>query len=1154
MATSRSSPTQPSSSSSSNVQHLLPTLLPRIDTTPSNVYNNQSFGPISSTSTTSNGSTSTAATTMATSTDTNAGQLSRLDSNQSLSSSSSSSAPKTASFFASSSLMTPPPPVSKPLSSTSSPFGHGHARSASGSSQFSATRGRAPALHIEADTPAEADSSILSLASYRSRSRSGSNRHSQHFSPNYNYNYNLPLSPEFGSAGGLKSASSVRSRRNWDEFEGKPITPLPSPGPQQQMEASDSMFSQQQIVNEDQLSSPPLSPPPPPPSASYQTTPAAKSTAPTSKTKNFFGTTYTATPPQPPRNRPTKQSSTSSADTAGTNFSSHNRTSSSQSDASSLASYPHHQQQQQPSLHQQQSLAYSPSKSTSIPQSSSSASSSTAVFPSWPSISSNSSSRDASPYAHNVSLPDYQRPSRFPTLPSKTARDVPEAENKTNVTLLYPPSSPSGQQQQHLAPEDVVSHSSYLGLGPPPQKDSTGKVSASRHVHGPSENATGSSLAPILHIQQEQKAEPNTQSQQPQPQQQQQSQSQSQREAVRPAPQTSSSRAAPSEPQAASSSSSAPTSSLVATPSAMRLEGLPGGQYGMDSQFVQASDRVNRTAAAAEIPGTPLGSPGLNNNRRLLEEDPTVADESEDESTDRVGKYHIEKTLGVGAFSRVVLASPIRAPPTDGSEHTTPGGSRSGTPPITVTAKEAQKRRSLPWSRAWRKSSSNAVVVDGNWSSNTASTASGNTSDPSRSPVRGFKSRLMSGNTPITAVATTFGKGPEASTQEQQQIVDPVRTGSPSSLSSSEGKLVALKMLAREPCAQNERMKVSWVREVEVLKHITHPCLIKVFHSFSTPKHHVLVLECISGGELFDYLANHHSVIAKREWLARRLYSELANAVGWMHSINLVHRDIKLENIILTRALPTEDVDKTGTDTDTKWSDGTPFRPSTIGSIPLLKVTDFGLSRFIDPSKPMLETRCGSEEYASPELIIGKKYDGRKTDVWSMGVVLFAILTGMLPFGEQTEYDKGSGDMTAQGGEGDTSLPTSSREGGDISHADGRLRKARLLRIAKGDLRYPQYTNDVSSDTYTTSKFRLLTPSSKQFISRLLRRDPIKRINAWDSWDDNWMKQGSIRDERLAFGERVEIAPDPKSDTGAKWLSCKAGIKSGEVSGVAKLD
>lgn len=79
-------------------------------------------------------------------------------------------------------------------------------------------------------------------------------------------------------------------------------------------------------------------------------------------------------------------------------------------------------------------------------------------------------------------------------------------------------------------------------------------------------------------------------------------------------------------------------------------------------------------------------------------------------------------------------------------------------------------------------------------------------------------------------------------------------------------------------------------------QHISHPSLARFISSFSTPSQHVLVIERIEGGELFDLLDKNQIEVSKREWLVRRLYAEMANAVGWMHSVNLVHRDLKLES------------------------------------------------------------------------------------------------------------------------------------------------------------------------------------------------------------------------------------------------------------------
>ncbi|KAJ7578260.1 kinase-like domain-containing protein, partial [Mycena floridula] len=111
-----------------------------------------------------------------------------------------------------------------------------------------------------------------------------------------------------------------------------------------------------------------------------------------------------------------------------------------------------------------------------------------------------------------------------------------------------------------------------------------------------------------------------------------------------------------------------------------------------------------------------------------------------------------------------------------------------------------------------------------------------------------------------------------------------------------------------------------------------------------------------------------------------RIFNELCKAVGWMHDVGLVHRDIKLESKTSYPAPPQ----------------------------PLIKLTDFGLSRFIDPGKPLLSTKCGSEAYAAPKLpdILwasgsGGGYDARETDAWACGVVLYSLVARRLPLGER---------------------------------------------------------------------------------------------------------------------------------------------------------
>ncbi|SNX84864.1 related to SNF1-related protein kinase KIN10 [Melanopsichium pennsylvanicum] len=471
-------------------------------------------------------------------------------------------------------------------------------------------------------------------------------------------------------------------------------------------------------------------------------------------------------------------------------------------------------------------------------------------------------------------------------------------------------------------------------------------------------------------------------------------------------------------------------------------------------------DRRRRQGPSESATGSSL-SPAMSGRDRLAQ--PAIVESREEEEDgDRIGPYRIEKTLGMGAFSRVALGRLIR----------TPSGTAGSTfrPDRLISSLPALRQRALQQHRSGSE---------------------------------------------------------EAPTHDE---------------------LVALKMLDREPCNNNERLKVSWVREVEVLKHISHPNLVRFITSFSTPLHHTLVLEQVAGGELFESLMSNFEQFAQREWLVRVIFTELANAIGWMHHINLVHRDIKLENILMT-----VDLFKAVAATE-------PLRPHHLPKGPLIKLTDFGLSRFIDPSNPLLETRCGSEEYAAPELIIGKKYDGRKTDAWALGVVLYALITGSLPFME------------------DVSVGVDGAREGHGENRDSKQRKRHLLRIAKGDLRWPSPANDACADlpdsAVCPTNMRLVTPVAKTMVARLLRRDSTKRATPWETWDEEWLLGGSfgystlasmqadnnalpshqVPNELSAGGERLALHPDPRSQQGQNWLETNAAVRQDDVAQVARDD
>ncbi|XP_026070749.1 serine/threonine-protein kinase BRSK2 isoform X6 [Carassius auratus] len=172
---------------------------------------------------------------------------------------------------------------------------------------------------------------------------------------------------------------------------------------------------------------------------------------------------------------------------------------------------------------------------------------------------------------------------------------------------------------------------------------------------------------------------------------------------------------------------------------------------------------------------------------------------------------------------------------------------------------------------------------------------------------------------------------------------------------------VAIKIVNREKLSETVLMKVE--REIAILKLIEHPHVLKLHDVYENKKYLYLVLEHVSGGELFDYLVKKGRLTPKE---ARKFFRQIISALDFCHSHSICHRDLKPENLLL----------------DEKNN---------------IRIADFGMAS-LQVGDSLLETSCGSPHYACPEVIRGEKYDGRKADVWSCGVILFALLVGALPF------------------------------------------------------------------------------------------------------------------------------------------------------------
>ncbi|EHA99008.1 5'-AMP-activated protein kinase catalytic subunit alpha-2 [Heterocephalus glaber] len=219
--------------------------------------------------------------------------------------------------------------------------------------------------------------------------------------------------------------------------------------------------------------------------------------------------------------------------------------------------------------------------------------------------------------------------------------------------------------------------------------------------------------------------------------------------------------------------------------------------------------------------------------------------------------------------------------------------------------------------------------------------------------------RTLSGPSPLSRLPGQRGRVPRTWAQSAEPLRGPVGEHQLT------GHKVAVKILNRQKIRSLDVVgKIK--REIQNLKLFRHPHIIKLYQVISTPTDFFMVMEYVSGGELFDYICKHGRV---EEMEARRLFQQILSAVDYCHRHMVVHRDLKPENVLLDAQMNA-------------------------------KIADFGLSNMMSDGE-FLRTSCGSPNYAAPEVISGRLYAGPEVDIWSCGVILYALLCGTLPFDDE---------------------------------------------------------------------------------------------------------------------------------------------------------
>ncbi|CAF0830654.1 unnamed protein product [Adineta steineri] len=183
-------------------------------------------------------------------------------------------------------------------------------------------------------------------------------------------------------------------------------------------------------------------------------------------------------------------------------------------------------------------------------------------------------------------------------------------------------------------------------------------------------------------------------------------------------------------------------------------------------------------------------------------------------------------------------------------------------------------------------------------------------------------------------------------------------------------KEVAVKVI--DKIKLDEISRAHLFQEVMCMKLVQHPNVVRLYEVIDTPNKLYLILELADGGDMYDYIMKHANGL--NESLARRYFRQICRALKYCHEMQICHRDLKPENLVF--------FEKQG----------------------IFKLTDFGFSNRFTPGTKLL-TSCGSLAYSAPEILLGDPYDAPAVDIWSLGVILFMLVTGRAPFQEANDSE-----------------------------------------------------------------------------------------------------------------------------------------------------
>ena len=183
------------------------------------------------------------------------------------------------------------------------------------------------------------------------------------------------------------------------------------------------------------------------------------------------------------------------------------------------------------------------------------------------------------------------------------------------------------------------------------------------------------------------------------------------------------------------------------------------------------------------------------------------------------------------------------------------------------------------------------------------------------------------------------------------------------------GRIVAIKSFNKNNIlSENAKKKILY--ETNLMRSLFHPSVTKILETFESEKYMLIIMEYISGGNLQNFVKKRRKLCEKT---SKILFRQIIQGIKYIHSKGIVHRDIKLENILL-------DLNN------------------------IIKICDFGVGKLIKPNT-ILKDQCGTPVYMAPEILKGEGYHGFPVDIWSAGVALYIMLSGALPFNKSKDHD-----------------------------------------------------------------------------------------------------------------------------------------------------